>query len=77
MFIQYAAPLDNSDLSDERAWDYFRGYRNRLLSESDWTQVADAPVNQAAWVRYRQALRDLPEKTADPRKAVWPESPTD
>jgi hypothetical protein len=38
-----------------------RAARDRALSASDWTQVADAPVDQAAWVTYRQALRNLPQ----------------
>ena len=38
-----------------------RAARDRALSASDWTQVADAPVDQEAWATYRQALRDLPE----------------
>ena len=38
-----------------------RAARDRALSASDWTQVADAPVDKAAWVTYRQALRDLPQ----------------
>jgi hypothetical protein len=33
--------------------------RNQLLAASDWTQVADAPVDQAAWAVYRQELRDI------------------
>jgi hypothetical protein len=37
-----------------------RAARDRALSASDWTQVADAPVDQEAWATYRQALRDLP-----------------
>jgi len=45
-----------------------RYQRNRLLTESDWTQVADAPVNRQAWATYRQALRDFP--------ATWTASPT-
>ncbi len=49
--------------------------RNALLAASDWTQVPDAPVDQAAWATYRQALRDLPENTTDPRKPVWPSQP--
>lgn len=40
--------------------------RNRLLADSDWTQVADAPVDAAAWATYRQALRDLPATVTDP-----------
>ena len=37
-----------------------RAARDRALANSDWTQVADAPVDQEAWATYRQALRDLP-----------------
>jgi hypothetical protein len=77
MAIQYLAPLDNSDLSQEQAWDYLRGYRNRLLSESDWTQLQDASVDAVVWQTYRQSLRDLPETVPDPRTAEFPEPPTD
>ena len=38
-----------------------RAARDHALANSDWTQVADAPVDQQAWAAYRQALRDLPE----------------
>lgn len=49
-----------------------RWKRNRLLSESDWTQLADAtpPGGQAAWAAYRQALRDLDMAGGD-----WPAAP--
>jgi hypothetical protein len=50
-----------SRLDQEVAEKNVRGHRDRLLSGSDWTQVADAPVDQAAWATYRQALRDLPQ----------------
>lgn len=36
-----------------------RSMRNQLLKDSDWTQVADAPVDATAWATYRQALRDI------------------
>lgn len=49
--------------------------RKELLDHSDWTQVPDAPVDQAAWRVYRQALRDLPANTPDPRNVTWPEAP--
>lgn len=52
-----------------------RQERNALLTASDWTQVADAPVDQAAWAAYRQALRDLPANTADFANIVWPQQP--
>lgn len=37
-----------------------RVWREGLLMRSDWTQIADAPVDRAAWAAYRQALRDFP-----------------
>lgn len=52
-----------------------RRQRRALLEQSDWTQMPDAPVDQAAWRVYRQALRDLPANTPDPRNPTWPEPP--
>ena len=43
-----------------------RAARDRALSASDWTQVADAPVDKTAWATYRQALRDLPSNPEFP-----------
>lgn len=59
----------------DAAWVRLRQSRDRLLSKCDWTQVPDAPVDQAAWAAYRQELRDLPSKTDDPFNVVWPSSP--
>ena len=68
----------------DAAWDeayeaylltHIRNKRNVLLEDSDWTQVADAPVDAAAWAEYRQALRDLPANTIDPENPVWPTPP--
>jgi hypothetical protein len=67
--------------SDEMAqrlaaqWEDVRAERNRRLASCDWTQLADASVNAAAWTIYRQALRDLPQTQADPFNIVWPTSP--
>ena len=52
-----------------------RTERNKLLAESDWTQVADAPVEKAAWAIYRQALRDITEQDGFPNAVNWPVSP--
>lgn len=49
--------------------------RNISLANSDWTQVPDAPVDQAAWATYRQALRDLPEQEGFPFDITWPVPP--
>jgi hypothetical protein len=52
-----------------------RNNRNTLLLRSDWTQVADAPVDQAAWATYRQALRDVTSQSGFPWTITWPEMP--
>ena len=49
--------------------------RNRLLTESDWTQVKDAPVDQEAWAAYRQELRDITQQPGFPWETNWPSSP--
>ena len=49
-----------------KAFSILRRERDRLLSESDWTQMPDVPeATRTAWQTYRQALRDLPS-TATP-----------
>ena len=49
-----------------------RQRRDALLMQSDWTQVADAPVDHAAWAAYRQALRDVPVQPGFPHSIIWP-----
>lgn len=60
----------------EEAWLIFRQDRNHRLKSCDWTQVSDAPVDQAAWATYRQALRDLPSQVTDPTDVTWPTAPS-
>ena len=55
--------------------DLVRAERNALLSASDWTQVADAPVDKAAWATYRQALRDITAQAGFPHSVTWPTKP--
>ena len=52
-----------------------RDQRNRLLNQSDWTQVADAPVDKQAWAVYRQALRDITNQPGFPTEVTWPTKP--
>ena len=52
-----------------------RHHRDRLLVESDWTQVADAPVDRQAWATYRQALRDFPATWTEGPEADFPDTP--
>jgi hypothetical protein len=37
--------------------------------------VADAPVDKAAWAKYRQALRDISEQDGFPENVSYPEKP--
>lgn len=49
--------------------------RDKKLTASDWTQVADAPVDKAAWATYRQALRDITAQAGFPHEVTWPTNP--
>ena len=62
-------------LEQEAAEQNVRDYRDRLLTNSDWTQVADAPVDKTAWATYRQALRDVPSQEGFPWNVTWPTQP--
>lgn len=57
--------------------EYIRTMRNNLLAASDWTQIADAPVDAEAWAAYRQALRDITNHENFPylEEADWPVKP--
>lgn len=63
---------DALDLTQSRS---VRSTRNTKLAECDWTQIADATVDKAAWATYRQALRDIPTQTGFPWDIQWPEAP--
>jgi hypothetical protein len=52
-----------------------RSQRADKLKGSDWTQVADAPVDKAAWATYRQALRDITAQSGFPWDTQWPDAP--
>ena len=52
-----------------------REQRGEKLKDSDWTQVADAPVDKAVWATYRQALRDVTAQSGFPWTITWPDEP--
>jgi hypothetical protein len=58
----------------DEQWGRIRIERNAKLIASDWTQVADSPLDAAAWATYRQALRDITNQT-NPFNIVWPAVP--
>lgn len=56
-----------------------RELRDKKLSETDFTQLADAPLTiqqKSDYVVYRQELRDLPGNTVDPNSPIWPVKPS-
>ena len=62
--------------------------RNKLIAETDWTQLKDIDldiIRERNWKNYRQALRDLPAKSnpklnsfgvLDMKSVVWPDKPS-
>ena len=73
---KFISALGNDDnISDELYLVRMRHWRDTELARTDFTQVADAPVDQAAWATYRQALRDLPASNNDPREIELPVAP--
>lgn len=60
---------------DAKEVERVRRTRDEFLSSSDWTQVADAPVDKAAWATYRQLLRDITTQTGFPWSVSFPVKP--
>lgn len=65
----YKAAMDVVQASKQRL------ARAQMLKDSDWTQVADAPVDQVAWRTYRQELRDITIQEGFPWSINWPVAP--
>ena len=62
-------------IKEDNKWDVMRSERNKRLSDCDWTQLQDSPINNTDWADYRQELRDLPDNISDIDNIVWPEKP--
>ena len=55
-----------------------RAERDKKLTDTDWTQMADSPLasdKKTEWATYRQSLRDLPTASGFPHTMTWPEEP--
>jgi hypothetical protein len=64
--------------TDKRKAAEVRFMRNRKLTDTDWTQLDDTPLDnvaKSAWANYRQALRDVPDQTGFPFNVNWPAQP--
>lgn len=59
-----------------------RRLRDQKLGESDWRVMPDSPLTaeqQAPWITYRQALRDVPANNpsiTDLSQVTWPTEPS-
>ena len=77
-----------AELQAEEPFKLLREERNRLIAETDWTQLKDVDldiIRERDWKNYRQALRDLPSKSTpklnsmgelDMSSVTWPTKPT-
>ena len=68
-------PNDDNDVTSDSYIARMRLHRDRLLAESDWTQLEDAPVDRQAWADYRQALRDFPSNWTPAPTVTFPDKP--
>lgn len=71
------AVIDEVILSEK--WENIRSTRQKLISETDWTQITDAPLSiekKSEFSAYRQALRDIPQNYTHPDDVIWPEKPS-
>ena len=76
------------ELEQEEPLTLLREERNRLIAETDWTQLKDVDmdiIRERNWKNYRQALRDLPSKSRprldiygnlDMSSVSWPTKPS-
>ena len=61
---------------DTKAAASVRAERDKKLTNTDWTQLADSTANSTTWGTYRQALRDLPTAEGFPHTMTWPTEPS-
>jgi hypothetical protein len=62
--------------ANDRAATDSRLQRDKLLSDSDWTQASDIPqATKDKWATYRQSLRNVPQQEGFPITIVWPVKP--
>lgn len=76
LWSKYTA--DEKAEMDRQAASAIRAERNIKLSECDWTQLNDTPLDnpsKVAWTTYRQALRDIPTQSGFPHNVIWPVKP--
>jgi len=74
-WIQSNATEEEINYRIENQWEEIRVQRNQLLSECDWTQLADVSTEiKSNWIEYRQSLRDITSQS-NPFNINWPVKP--
>ena len=75
-WVKRQARQDELDARRQAKAQEVRARRDRLLADSDWTQLLDTPqATQAAWATYRQAVRDVTKQPSFPFGIEWPVKP--
>ena len=77
-----------TELETAEPFKLLREERNKLIAETDWTQLKDISldsIREKNWKEYRQALRDLPNGSTpkldsygdlDMSSVTWPDKPS-
>ena len=77
-FAQLDSLVTDAEIESCQRWKIIRNERDKLLKESDYLILADAPVDETQkqeWTTYRQALRDIPQDYDSPDEVVYPDKP--
>ncbi|MGX5913959.1 tail fiber assembly protein [Aliidiomarina sp. Khilg15.8] len=78
MSIDWSTMKTADDLQaekDEQAAQVARNERDKLISQTDYFMLSDAPEAPAGLEEYRQALRDITEQSGFPFEVEWPIKP--
>lgn len=65
-------------ITDQQLAEQARHRRDRLLLESDWTDLPHARLSESekqAWAKYRDDLFNVPQQPEFPKTIVWPVKP--
>ena len=67
---------DEITANKNNSLEQIRTQRNKLLSDTDWSQVTDSTANKSAYAVYRTELRDVPQTIGDADPRTWDSWPS-
>jgi hypothetical protein len=71
----FSTPVPAVETKEQLAAD-IRTTRNKLIADTDWTQLSDKPqLLKDKWAPYRQALCDITLQEGFPENVTWPTPP--